>query len=184
MLNKFIRHIGNFLIAFSLIGFLIIFYPLIQIYLAPPDIKAALPEKGTYLTIPKIHAQAQIIENVNPWDPAEYLQALKKGVAHARGTALPGQKGTIYLFAHSSAMPWDITRYNSIFLRLGELRENDLIIIMRNGERYEYLVQNKKEVRPEEINYLLQTGKDQLILQTCTPIGTSLRRLLIFAKAS
>ena len=32
-----------------------------------------------------------------------------------------------------------------------------------------------------DVSYLIETKKTQLILQTCTPIGTSLKRLLVFA---
>ena len=85
-------------------------------------------------------------------------------------------------------MPWEMTRYNTIFLRLGELSVGDEIVITRNGKELKYTVSDKKEVDPSEVNYLLQTDKTEprlnrgkLILQTCTPIGTALKRLLIFA---
>lgn len=181
MNKKIFYHLGNIFILLSVLGFSYILYPIIKIYLFPPAIKQIQTQKGIFLTIPKIHAQAPIIENVNPWNQSEYLQSLKKGIAHAKGTALPGENGTIFLFAHSSGSPWEITWYNTIFLRLNELQKKDRIEIVKNGKKYLYKVRDKKEVWPSEVNYLLQTKKDQLILQTCTPIGTSLKRLLIFA---
>lgn len=179
-MNRLSYHLGNFLITLSLLGFAYILYPIARIYLFPPTIQPIQAQKGIFLTIPKIHAQAPIIENVNPWNETEYSQALKKGIAHAKGTALPGKKGAIFLFAHSSGAPWDIAWYNTIFLRLGQLQKGDSIEINKNGKKYLFKVREKKEVWPNEISYL-ETKKDQLILQTCTPIGTSLKRLLIFA---
>jgi sortase A len=181
-MNKLLFHTGNILIIISLLGFVFIFYPLLQVYLSPPVVQKVTAKTGTYLTIAKINAQAPIIEQVDPWNEAVYDKALTKGVAHAKGTSLPGDKGTSFLFAHSSATPWEMTRFNTIFLRLGEVAVGDEVLITRNGKELKYKVTDKKEVDPSEVQYLLQTDKTQLILQTCTPIGTSLRRLLIFAE--
>lgn len=182
--KRVLYHLGNFLIGLSLLGFAFIFFPYLQIYFFPPKmqtIQKAQAQTETFISIPKIHAQSPIIEQVNPWNEAEYQQVLKKGVAHARGTSLPGQPGTIFLFAHSSGTPWEMTWTNTIFLRLNELQKGDRIEIRRKGKQYNYIVRGKKEVDPTAVNYLLQTTRTQLILQTCTPIGTSLRRLLVFA---
>ena len=188
MHKKILYHLGNTLILLSILGFSYTLYPIARIYLFPPTINSMPSQKGIFLTIPKIHAQAPIIQNVNPWNEAEYSQALKEGIAHAKGTALPGEKGlpagqtgTIFLFAHSSGSPWEITWHNTIFLRLVELQKGDNIEITKNGQKYLFKVREKKEVWPSEVNYLLETKKNELILQTCIPIGTSLKRLLIFA---
>jgi sortase A len=181
-MNKLLFHLGNLLIIISLLGFAFIFYPILQTYITPPVVQKVTAKEGNFLTIPKIHAQSSIILNVDPWTESVYDEALTRGIAHAKGTSLPGEKGTSFLFAHSSGAPWEMTRNNTIFLRLGELNTGDEIIITKNGKELKYKVTNKKEVDPSEINYLLQTDKTQLILQTCTPIGTSLRRLLIFAE--
>ena len=174
-------YLGNFLLLVSLAFFLYIFWPVIQIYLFPPQIQRNLPDHGTYITIPKIHAQAPVIENVDPNNQAVYDKALQHGVAQAKGTALPPQKGTIYFFAHSSGPLWEQTHFNTIFIRLGELQKGDLIVIRRNGKEYRYAVRETKTVDPSQVSYLTNDKRTQLILQTCTPIGTSLYRLLVFA---
>src|SRR5258708_36774084 len=97
--------------------FVYILYPLVGVYLFPPTIKD-LPRQGMFITIPKVHAQAPIIANVDPWNESVYRFALEKGVAQAKGTALPGQKGMVFLFAHSSGPPWKQTHYNTVFVRL------------------------------------------------------------------
>ncbi len=174
-------YLGNVLLVVSFIGFLYIFWPVIQVFFFPPAIMQNLPESGTFITIPRIHAQSPIIEQVDPANQTVYDEALRHGVAQAKGTSLPGQKGTIYLFAHSSGLPWELTHFNTIFLRLYELKKGDKITVRRNGKGYNYLVRESKVVDPSQVSYLLNTKRSQLILQTCTPIGTSLYRLLVFA---
>ena len=182
MQSKRLRHlIGNALMAFSLLLLAFIYYPIISLYLFPKKIDSEVLTKSFYIEIPKINVASQIIQNVNPFNETEYRKSLKKGIAHAINTSLPGEKGTTFLFAHSSDSPWGITRYNVEFFRLPELKKGDTITIHRNKKIYRYKVADKKTVWPNEVNYLLDTKKDQLILQTCVPIGTSLKRLLVFA---
>lgn len=172
-------YLGNFFILLSLALFVFIFYPVLQSYLTPGSY--AQVASDTYsLWIPKIRAAGKVIPNVDPWNEAEYRAALKKGIAQAKGTATPGHAGTVYLFAHSSGPPWEQTRYNTIFLRLGELDKGDKVYLTWGGKMYTYVVDTKKVVPPSEVSYL-HTKKNQLIIQTCTPIGTDWQRLLVFA---
>lgn len=183
MKRNVVRHIGNGLIILSFGIFVFLGYPILKTYLFPPPFSTSkTPQEIFTLYIPKIKAVAPVIEQVSPWNEAEYHEALKKGVAHAEYTGLPGDGKTTFLFAHSSGMPWEQVYYNTIFLRLSELNPGDEIVIDRQKKRFFYRVTDKKEVWPNEVNYLLDTNSNQLILQTCTPIGTSLKRLLIFAK--
>jgi LPXTG-site transpeptidase (sortase) family protein len=181
--SRFIKrpgyYLGNLLVLLSLVIFAYIFYPVLQSYLVPGSY--AQVASDTYsLWIPKIRAAGKVIPNVDPWDEEAYRKALKQGIAQAKGTSVPGQHGTVYLFAHSSGPPWEQTRYNTIFLRLGELQRGDFVYVTWRGEKYTYKVQNKKVVSATDITYL-QEKKDQLIIQTCTPIGTDWKRLLVFA---
>lgn len=179
--NGLSYYIGNIVLFGALISFIVLFWPIFQIYLFPPTINNNLPAFGTFITVPKIHAQAPVILNVDPTNQAIYDAALKQGVAQAKGTAIPPKPGTVYIFAHSSGPIWDLTHFNTIFVRLGELKKGDLIVIRRNGRNYDYSVRTSKVVNPAEVSYLTNDKKTQLILQTCTPIGTSLYRLLVFA---
>ena len=175
------KYVGDVLLLLSLFVFLYLFWPVIQIYLFPPTIQKNLPDTGTYITIPKIHAQSPVILNVDPANQTIYDEALKHGVAQAKGTSLPGKPGTVYLFAHSSGPIWDETHFNTIFMRLGELKRGDVIIIRTNGKNYVYKMRESKIVKSSEVGYLTNTHKTQLIVQTCWPIGTSFYRLLVFA---
>ncbi len=135
------------------------------------------------IVIPKINANSKVIANVDPAKYGVYIEALKHGVAHAEGTAYPGQVGNSFLFAHSVGNFWEVNRWNAVFYLLRELESGDEIDIFYKGERYIYQVYDKKVVLPNDIKYIEpQADFPKLTLQTCWPPGTTLRRLLVFAR--
>lgn len=174
------RTLGNLLIlsAFMLLAF--IYLPILKLYL-PSRPENSLTLLGDSISIKKINAYAPLIDDVDPWNETEYRKALKKGVAVSKGFSKPGENGTVYVFAHSSDSPWNISSYNTVFFRLGELKTGDAILITYNEKNYEYRVSHSVEVWPNEVEAITKLKGNQLILQTCTPIGTSIKRLLIFA---
>lgn len=151
----------------------------------------------TSIAIPKIDAYAEIVPNVDPSNYPEYMAALQKGVAHAKGTALPGMVGNVYLFAHSAGNLFDIARFNAVFYLIGKLDKGDAIYVKFGNTKYKYTVVDKKEVDPTDVQFLTKNlgkigdregikgigeGDRTLTLQTCVPPGTDWRRLLVFAK--
>lgn len=134
------------------------------------------------IVIPKIGANSKIIRNVDSANEQEYLGALQNGVAHAIGTALPGESGHIFLFAHSTDYFWNIGAYNAVFYLLSKLEKNDEVNLFYKGQRYRYQVVAKQIVDPSQVEYITRkTNKEFLTLQTCWPPGTTLKRQLIFA---
>ncbi|MBI4099695.1 class E sortase [Candidatus Microgenomates bacterium] len=135
------------------------------------------------IVVPKIAANARVIANVDPGNQGVYTEALRKGVAHAAGTVYPGQVGNSYLFAHSVGNFWEVNRWNAVFYLLRELNPGDEVDLFYQGRRYIYLVYDKKVVEPNETRYLsAQANFTMLTLQTCWPPGTTLKRLLVFAR--
>lgn len=157
----------------------LIYLPILKLYL--PSKPEIYQDSSFSISIPKINAYAPLIDDVDPWNETEYREALKKGVAISKGFAKPGESGTAYIFAHSSDSPWNISNYNTVFFRLGELKEGDEININYADNKYKYKVSHLIEVWPTEVEALTKQKGNQLIVQTCTPIGTSLKRLLVFA---
>lgn len=174
--------LGNILIVVSLIGLNFIYYPFIKELLFPPQITQEERMRADFsIEIPSQRIFSKVMAQVDPFNEREYIEKLKNGVAQAKGTSMPGEKGTIYLFAHSSDVPWRITRYNTAFFKLEFVKKGDQIVLRRNGVTYIYKVYDKKTVWPSEVRYLKEDQGDILILQTCTPVGTALQRLLVFA---
>ncbi|KKU14410.1 MAG: Peptidase C60, sortase A and B [Microgenomates group bacterium GW2011_GWC2_45_8] len=135
------------------------------------------------LVIEKIGAIAPIVQDVSPTNSGEYQRALTRGVAHAKGTGLPGQGTNVFLFAHSSANPLDASRFNSVFYLVHHLEPGDEIQVWYQGQEYVYAVTEKKIVDPSNIQYLTTTGSTEtLTLMTCWPPGTTLKRLVVVAK--
>lgn len=136
------------------------------------------------LVIPKIFANVSVTENVNPADAETYQSVLRQagGVAHAAGTAVPGEGGTVYIFGHSTDASVNVARFNAVFYLLKKLEPGDLIIAYYNNLPYRYLVSEKKIVNPDDLTDILNVTNDsRLVLQTCWPPGTSWKRLLIIA---
>lgn len=134
------------------------------------------------ITIPKLFIDEPVIFNVNPNNKSEYLAALKKGIAHASGTALPGSGGQGYYFAHSST-PAFVQQFNAVFYLIHKLDINDSIYIFRNGKRYSYAVYAKQITAPQDTAFLrYKNAAETIVLQTCWPPGTTAQRLLVFAK--
>ena len=86
------------------------------------------------ILIPKIGANARVFPNVDPSNPNVFLPILQNGVAHSQGTFFPGQKGNIYLFAHSTDNFWDVGRYNAIFY-LGSANTINLCQAVPGGQQ-------------------------------------------------
>jgi len=146
------------------------------------------PEDNTFrVEIPKIGAKADIVIGVSPYDKNEYKAVLKDNViAQSQISSLPGEgRGTsVYLFAHSSQQDISAARQNSVFYLLGELGNDDMVMINYKGKMFAYRVYMKKVIKPKEIEYLeyKDENKEIVILQTCWPIGTNWQRLLVFAE--
>lgn len=133
------------------------------------------------ITIPRIFVDEPVIYNVDPNDQRAYNDALKHGIAHASGTAFPGDSGLSYFFAHSST-PSLVHQFNAVFYLLNKLVVGDEIYIWHEGHRYDYQVSDKHITTPGDVSFLRQNYDTQtIVLQTCWPPGTTLKRLLVFA---
>lgn len=139
-----------------------------------------IPAENT-LTIGKInvHAPIQFISSVVE---ADFQVALQDGVVHYRTTALPGQNGNVAIFGHSSNDWWEPGNYKFVFVLLDKLVPGDQITLDYNSVRYTYEVTGSKIVEPTAVDVLNPTATPTLTLITCTPAGTSLKRLVVTAK--
>jgi len=153
-----------------------------------PQIRQLVPQdKGFGIVIPKINVNASIFPDVDPNNPKEFLPILRKGVAHAKGSAFPDEEGNVFLFAHSSDSFYNVGRYNAIFYLIGKLEKGDEVDVFYRNKRYEYEVIAKGVVEPLGIKpYLDKTiskdNENTITLQTCYPPGTTLKRLVVIAK--
>lgn len=142
------------------------------------------PNLDFSIIIPKIGAVAPVISNVDPFEEKDFLQALRRGVAHAKSTSYPGTEGNIYIFAHSTDAFYNVGRYNAVFYLIGKLEAGDEIYLYYKGTKYTYIVFDKMVVDPSALEYLepIEPGLSTLTLQTCYPPGTTLKRLIVLSR--
>ena len=208
-MNKISHHlrlIGNVLIIISLIGLFLTFGPVLSLegdyqvrkvlkqnYIVNDFKDSNIPKTSSELVppnfdfsivIPKIGAVAPAYTNVDPFNEKEFLGVLRHGVAQAKGSALPGQEGNTYIFAHSTDAFYNVGRYNAVFYLIGKLQVGDDIYIYFQNHKYTYKVYDKKVVNPMDIGYLgtLKKNINTLTLQTCYPPGTTLKRLVVLSE--
>ncbi len=137
------------------------------------------------LVIPKINLNVEIFPEIDASNPEKYLPVLRKGVAHAKGSAYPDEEeGNVFLFGHSTDAFYNIGRYNAVFFLINKLQAGDEIDIFYRDKRYKYEAIEGKVVEPEAISSYLEKyrGQKTLTLQTCYPPGTTFKRLLVIAK--
>jgi len=115
---------------------------------------------------------------------------LNEGLIAYPGTANPGEFGAPVIFGHSVLRQFynpsekNPRRYNSIFSYIMTLTKGDEIIVKTpDGLTYTYIVQEKTEVKPTDVQILNQQyDSKSLKLVTCTPEGTYLRRGVVTAQ--
>lgn len=147
-------------------------------------IQTDAPHKEGAIVIPGLFLDEPVVYNVDPNDESAYTQALRKGIAHASGTGLPGSGGLGYYFAHSSN-PQLARQYNAVFYLLGKLERADGVVLWHDGRRYEYKVTHSMITGASDVSFLEKKyEKETIVLQTCWPPGTAAQRLLVFAEAA
>lgn len=135
------------------------------------------------LFVPAIDAKSLVVSNVDPIDSKIYSEALNYGIAHAQGTALPGELGNTFLFAHSGRNFYENTHQNVQFYLLEKLAIEDIIYIKYFDNIYKYKVIDTLKVWPNETQYLTEQdfSKRQLTLMSCWPAGMNYKRQIVQA---
>lgn len=154
----------------------------IDMPIAPTDNRLVIPKLGK--SIPLVAMGTEHIEGENWTELEKQIQdGLRGGVVHYPGTAKPGQFGNVFMTGHSSYYPWDSGKFKDVFATLGKLELGDKYYVYYDQIKYVYEVIDKKEVQPSNVTVLDQSHNEKLsTLMTCTPVGTTLRRLIIKAE--
>ncbi len=143
---------------------------------APPEIY-----RDNRLVIPKLKIDAPIIFSDSA-SPHQIKKDLKRGVVHHPNTALPGEKGNVFIIGHSSNYFWQAGNYDQIFALLDKLKNGDLITVYYQNKKYNYSVFEIFQVGPHEIWIMDSVNNPIITLMTCWPVGTNLRRLVVRGK--
>lgn len=103
--------------------------------------------------------------------------ALKLGAGHMPDTAFPGQTGNCVIAGHRNYT------FGSMFNRLDEVKEGDLVEIEFGGNEYTYKVTKTSIVEPSDLSVIEQSKETtELTLITCHPVYSASHRFIIKAE--
>ena len=109
--------------------------------------------------------------------------ALSKGVVHYPGSALPGERGNVFLFGHSTGLKVVNNKAYTAFNRLSELKIGDVIRLRYGSGEYWYKASSVKIKKADEAWVDLRPGKTRrLTLSTCRVFGAKEERYVVEAE--
>lgn len=136
------------------------------------------------IIIPKINVEIPVDYGLDTTADWAVMEGLHHGVVHYPTTEVPGQRGNVAIFGHSSSNILSVGRYKFAFVLLHELQMQDKFYLTYKGKVYTYQVISKKVVSPEHTEVLNdipgETATATLI--TCDPPGTSINRLVVVGR--
>lgn len=128
------------------------------------------------ITIPKLNIENAVVSTTD-YDLSQHL-------VHYGGTALPSTNGNAVIFGHSTLPQlFDPTDYKTIFAKAFQLGIGDEIFTTIEKITYRYKIFSVTVVNPTDTSVLSQQYDNAyLTLITCTPPGTTWKRLIIKAR--
>lgn len=109
----------------------------------------------------------------------------EQNLAHMSGTALPGERGNVFITGHSSLPQfYRPGNFKAIFANLPKVKKGEEIFVEAGGQRFTYKVLGLKVVDPTE-TWVINPPDNQgryLTLMTCVPPGLYLKRLVVLAE--
>lgn len=145
------------------------------------DQTAVTPKDMAALEIPKIGITAPIIYPTST-DLTILKRAAMQGVVHYPGSAMPGEKGNVYIFGHSSSKLFNRNPNSAAFTELSKITKGDALIIHTLSGKYLYLVTSVQILKPDETKIYLESSDAKLTLSTCWPVGDPSNRLIVEAE--
>jgi len=144
-------------------------------------------DKPMYIDIASIGiANIKISPNVDSYNEKVYNQFLKQGLAHFKGTPIPGDGGNAFIYGHSAVETFFSSHQNlpeTIFSRLSNIDIGQEVDIKKEDKILKYIVRSKKIVSPDDFSILEeQNNKETITLMTCWPLGIGTKRLVVVAE--
>lgn len=128
------------------------------------------------ISIPKINIAEAIVSTVD--------NDLAKHLVNYQGTGIPGKNGNAVIFGHSTLPQlFNPKDYKTIFANVYTLKNGDNIYATLNNVTYTYKIFKITVVDPTDSSALVQDYDNSYItLVTCTPPGTTWKRLIVKAR--
>lgn len=128
------------------------------------------------ISIPKIKIEKATVSTVD--------NDLTKHLVNYQGTSVPGRNGNAVIFGHSTLPQlFNPKDYKTIFANVYKLKNGNIIYATLNEVTYAYKIFKITVVDPEDSSALIQNyDNSYLTLVTCTPPGTTWKRLIVKAR--
>lgn len=128
------------------------------------------------ISIPKIEIDKAVVSTVD--------NDLTKHLVNYQGTGIPGKNGNAVIFGHSTLPQlFNPKDYKTIFANVYKLKNDDIIYAIINNVTYTYKIFKITVVDSEDSSALAQDyDNSYLTLVTCTPPGTTWKRLIVKAR--
>jgi sortase A len=139
-----------------------------------PNLRNANVAIQTYsLSIPALNIKNAIVSAMD--------NDLSSHLVNYQGTSIPPSKGTAVVFGHSTLPQlYDPKNYKTIFANAYKLKVGDEINVKVENLIYNYKIMTITVVDPNDTSIFQQDYNDSfLTLVTCTPPGTTWKRLII-----
>lgn len=127
------------------------------------------------LSIPKLKVnQATVYVDSND---------LSKGLAHLPGSALPGEKGNVFISGHSAINRF-LAGETAVFAKLTDLKKDDEVLVEAANSQFIYKVTGIKIADPGDLSIIPapETQGRYISLMTCVPPGLNFKRLVVVGK--
>ncbi len=143
-----------------------------------------IAEKGELpigIEIPSIGVKANV-SNPRSTDIAVLDQELLAGAVRYPGTGIPGERGNVLLFGHSSQLPIVHNQAFKAFNDIQNLKEGEPIYVVGPTKVYVYAVEKVEEANTNTDAISLDVNGSRLTLATCNNFGTKEDRFIVTAK--
>jgi sortase A len=136
--------------------------------LPPVVLPTPAPQQATRISIPALGVDAPVVHGVDP-------ASLRLGVGHYEGSANPGERGNLVFAGHN-----DI--YGEVFRDLADLQPGDEVTVYTASQRYRYVIQGWRIVKPSDVSALESTVNPSITLISCYPYLVDTDRIVVFGK--
>ena len=139
----------------------------------PPKQQPA-PYQNFYLSVPTLD-----IDGVPVYVDSNDLT---KGLVHLPGSALPGERGNLFISGHSSLPQFSSSK--AMFANLQKVKKGDQISIKIGTGEFKYQVIGLKVTDPKDLSIIAPPDNlgRYISLMTCVPPGFNTNRLIVLGK--
>lgn len=139
--------------------------------------KSTKTKQASYtLSIPSLNIKDALVSTID--------NDLSSHLVNYGGTAVPPDNGNAVVFGHSTLPQlFNPKDYKTIFATLYKLKVGDEFLVGVEGISYSYKIESITIVEPEDTSIFTQDLSNSFVtLVTCTPPGTTWKRLIIKAR--